>query len=278
MGIVCKARHLFSRGGLMGEDDDTMPPVNEKGSKPGKCRLVFALVLLACALPSCGASSECEKVVLQGEVNAGHAWNAPLGMGWVFRVIPIVPGKEKYSGWDLVMDRVPPAGFPDALFLATPPYNSINEREIGTTYELRAQDAIGWNPRTFSFIVSPAAFHLAQSLFLQLQKDGAFSRSALGTQQDATAMSRLLGLQKQSATGEFRIDDARLIPGAADPAPYAREWSQAGSQTPHQVEPSGPASGTPRGSLDWMRFTVTFWLPRGWKLPPGVHSTAATCP
>jgi hypothetical protein len=251
---------------------------------PRRCiRLLFpAVFLLACgaalaqAVPQ--AKSECRKITLTGEVSAGRAWNAPIGQGWVFRVLPIAPRSAGYSGWDLVVDRIPPAGFPDALFLATPPYNSINEREIGTTYGLRAQDAIGWNPRTFSFILDPAAFKLAQSLYLQLQKDGAFSKPTPANQPDATAMSHLIDLQKRAATGEFRIDNARLIPGVANPASYAQNWSQAASRTPHQVEPSGPASGSPRGSLDWMRFTVTLWLPQRWALPAGVPSAAAACP
>ena len=240
--------------------------------------LLFISGAVAFAQAPSAAKPGCRKITLTGEVNAGRAWNAPIGQGWVFRVLPIPPRNARYSGWDLVVDRAQPAGFPDALFLATPPYNSISEREIGTTFGLRAQDAIGWNPRTFSFIFDPDAFKLAQSLYLQLQRDGAFSKDTPANQTDATAMSHLIDLQKHAATGEFRIEDARLIPGVADPEPYAQEWSQAASRTPHQVESSGPASGSPRGSLDWMRFSVTLWLPRNWNLPSGVQSTSATCP
>ena len=217
-------------------------------------------------------------MTLNGAVSAGQAWSAAIGEGWTFEVLPIQPHSNHYSGWDLVVDRIPGAGFPDALLLATPPYNSINEREIGTTYGLRAQDAIGWNPRTFSFILDPGAFKLAQSLYLQLQKDGAFSKAEPANQADATAMSRLIDLQQRAAKGEFRIQDAHLIPGVADAAPYAQNWSQAASRTSHEIEGSGAASSSPRGSLDWMRFTVTLWLPRNWKLPEGAHSATASCP
>lgn len=242
-------------------------------------RLFFAYGLIGTAIASDAAPpATCRKMVLQGEVRSGRAWNTPIGEGWVFRVLPIEPRNAGYSGWDLVVDRVPSAGFPDALYLATPPYGSINEREIGTTFGLRAQDAIGWNPRSFRFILNPDAFHLAQSLYLQLEKDGAFSRSTPETQDDATAMSHLIDLQKHAASGEFRIEDARLIPGAADPLPFAQAWSQAAANVPHAVEPSGPASGSPRGSLDWIRFTVTLWLPQSWKLPPAVGATTAACP
>src|ERR1700756_396986 len=82
----------------------------------------------------------CTRVVFEGQASAGGYWTVPLGQGWVFRVLPITPLHAAYSGWGPGVDRKPAAGFPDALLLATMPYNSINEREIGTTFGLRAQD------------------------------------------------------------------------------------------------------------------------------------------
>ncbi len=122
-----------------------------------------------------GAASSCKKLVLSGEVNAGQVWQEPLGEGWAFRIQPIQATQAGYSGWDLVVDRQPPAGYPDALLLATLPFNSINEREIGTTFGLRAQDAIGWTPRTFHFLIDPAAFRQAQQLYLSLASSGQLS-------------------------------------------------------------------------------------------------------
>jgi len=78
------------------------------------------------------ASGKLPQVVLTGEAGEGQQWRAAFGQGWAFRVLPIQPGPAGYSGWDLVVDREQPAGYPDALLLATPPYNSINEREVGT--------------------------------------------------------------------------------------------------------------------------------------------------
>ncbi|MGB8260716.1 MAG: hypothetical protein WCE75_10215, partial [Terracidiphilus sp.] len=130
----------------------------------------WALLMLAAVWPRVGAAAPpaCRKLVLAGEVNAGQEWRAPIGQGWVFRVLPIVAGSQPFTGWDLVVDREAPAGFPDALLVATPPWNSINEREIGTTFGLRAQDALGWNPRSFHFLVDPAAFRQSQQLWRQL--------------------------------------------------------------------------------------------------------------
>ena len=100
-----------------------------------------------------------------------------------------------YSGWDLVVDREPAAGFPDALLLATLPYNSINEREIGTTFGLRAQDAIGWNPRSFRFIVTPSDFREAQQLFRSLSAN---ARPAIGESGDPRPVDRQAGRSAHS--------------------------------------------------------------------------------
>ncbi len=109
--------------------------MNVNWSRIGACRFVAMGVLIVAAVRA-GAgplqASACQKVVLAGEVSAGQEWRSALGGGWVFRVLPIKPGQPGYSGWDLVMDREQGAGFPDALLLATPPFNSINEREVGT--------------------------------------------------------------------------------------------------------------------------------------------------
>ena len=102
----------------------------------------FGVGLLVLASAVCRAdprtTPNCQKVVLLGEVNEGQKWSGRIGEGWVFRIIPIQPAQANFSGWDPVVDRDKAAGFPDALFLATPLYDSIDEHEVGTTFELRA--------------------------------------------------------------------------------------------------------------------------------------------
>jgi hypothetical protein len=253
----------------------------------GKLILIFAtgiLLPLAVAAPAQPrhAAAACARVTIEGEVAAGQEWSSPIGQGWVFRVMPIQPA-DKYTGWDLVLDRVQPAGFPDALYLATPPYGSLNEREIGTTYGLRAQDAIGWNPRSFRFLTDPAAFRAAQQAFHAMSKQPRPPHSEQSAPDEAT--TRLLDLIASAAQGEFRILDARLAPGIADPAPYAQSWALAASRTPHEdiQSPSGTASE--RGSLLWMRFSISLMLPSGsltppagWPHPAGWNSAAVPCP
>lgn len=215
-------------------------------------------------------SGTCQKIVMKGEVKAGQEWKAPIGEGWVFRVLPIQSGSANYSGWDLVVDREQPAGFPDALLLASPPYDSINEREVGTTFGVRAQDAVGWNPRSFRFLTDVTAFREGQKLFLlrrQRPKDPS-SRSA---------MQQLMELAKQSAAGEFHILDAHLVPGIADAAPFAQNWAIASTKAPHTFEQDPAGKSTPLGNLRWVRFSVTLWLPDSWKSPPDVHPVRGAC-
>jgi hypothetical protein len=238
---------------------------------------ICCCLLMAMGSPvrSLTKTAQCQKVVLNGEVSAGREWKAAFGEGWVFRVLPIQSGIIGYSGWDLVVDRDPPAGYPDALLLATPPYRSINEREVGTTYGLRAQDAIGWNPRSFHFLTSQGAFRQGQKLFLELDR----TRPAQVRENAAIAQvaQKLMEFGGHAAAGEFLILDARLTPGIADAAPYAENWAAQSEKTPHEVEPSADNHPKPRGELHGLKFSITLWLPAGWKAPSGVDAAQAPC-
>jgi hypothetical protein len=162
------------------------------------------------------------------------------------------------------------------------PYNSINQREIGTTFGLRSQDAIGWNPRSFRFIANPAEFREAQKLFRSLKTNPgpqpATGGSGDPTQGDRQAMARLLEIQKHAASGEFRILDARIVPGVADPAPYAQLWGVASLRTPHTIEEAPGGKSSALGELKWIRFAVTLWMPAGWVVPTALHGQRTACP
>ena len=216
----------------------------------------------------------CRLGVMSGELEAGQEWHAGIGEGWVFRVVPIAPVKgHDYTGWDLVVDRMDDGGYPDALLLATPPYGSLNEREIGTTFGLRAQDAIGWNPRHFHFLTSEKDLARGRRLFSELG-DGRRAQSN-------EAMRGLLELTKAASAGEFRVLNAKLSSGSADAADYARQWALRSRETPHTVEQDAGTLGSglsnPTGKLKWMRFSVKLWLPLGWETPRGVVVTEAKC-
>jgi hypothetical protein len=253
--------------------------------KLGRCVALVAQFLALGILAFAGVTTlcraqrpaSCEKIVLPGEVSAGQEWNAAFGQGWIFRVLPIPPGKAGYSGWDLVVDREQPAGFPDALLLASPPYNSINEREVGTTYGLRAQDAIGWNPRSFRFLLTPAELKEGQKLYLSLGSAASRNTVQNQTPAESVATRKLMALAGQSAAGQLRILDARLAPGIADAAPYAENWAVQSARTTHTNEASSAGQSSPLGELHWMRFSITLWLPDRWNAPPGLHPVRGPC-
>lgn len=234
-------------------------------SAPIRALLVLLAVTLSAVLHA--QPKTCQRVQFTGEVAAGAEWRASIGQGWVFRVVPI----HGYSGWDLVVDQEPAAGYPDALLLATPPYNSLNEREIGATLGLRAQDALGWNPRSFRFMTNASAFRGAQQFFLNLERSGELAHP------NSAQLAKFLGLQQHSAAGEFRILDARLTPGIVDPQPFAQNWVRAFSQTSYTIQPPPDGRSTPAGTLNWMRFNLLLTLPANWKFPPSVHADQLPC-
>ena len=249
--------------------------------KIGRWGSWMLLIVASCGAYAAGPS--CQKIELTGEVKAGQEWESAFGQGWVFRVLPIQPGQAGYSGWDLVVDREEPEGFPDALLVATPPYSSINEREIGTTFGLRAQDAIGWNPRSFRFLTDPKAFRESQEHFRALLAvpAGKTQPGTAASPPDGSAQEQnvrwLMAVGAKSSVGAFRILDARLTPGVADAAPFAQNWALAFPRTAHTSEPAQSGKSTPLGELHWMRFSVTLWLPSGWKAPRELHAVRGAC-
>jgi hypothetical protein len=241
--------------------------------------VLWAVVLIALTASQAFAAppSSCTKIVLTGEVSSGQEWKADFGEGWVFRVMPIQTGNEGYTGWDLVVDRTEGAGHPDALLVATPPYYSISEREVGTTFGLRAQDAIGWSPRSFHFLTDPDAFRESQKQFRALGSAKIWTEAPHPSSQHQLAEQRLLEINRRASGGQLRILNAKLTPGIADAAPFAQRWALQSARTPHTIAPSTSARPTPLGELDWMRFSITLWLPKNWHAPQGVHSSPSPC-
>jgi hypothetical protein len=163
-------------------------------------------------------AANCWRILLTGEVNAGQEWKQPFGQGWLFRVVPIqpghTPGTPVYSGWDLVVDRDPSAGYPDALLVATPPYYSISEREVATTFGLRAQDAIGWNPRSFHFLTDSEALHEGQKEFRALGGTKIWTEKAARNQSPVIS-GRVSNLECEADSGDCRCRPLRPEMGAS---------------------------------------------------------------
>jgi len=234
----------------------------------------------------------CRKVVLEGEVAAGQEWRREMGEGWVFRVVPIggVAGAGiaaagvGYSGWDLAMDREQGGGYPDGLLLATPPYGSLNPREVGTTYGMRAQDAIAWEPRRFRFLTTKSQWLRARTLYGEVMAeaagDGGKAGANAGHEAAARELLRMASGGAELGSGEFEILDARLVAGVGDPPSFARQWAADLARVPHSLLPAGDSAGTGAtalGQLRWIRFRATLLVPGGWRLPRNLSGIGAKC-
>lgn len=215
----------------------------------------------------------CRKVELWGEVATGQSWKASLGQGKLIRLIPIEPSGQGFSGWDLVVNSEKDAAFPDALLLATPPYGSLSQREIGTTYGLRAQDAIAWSPRKFHFLIADKDVTYARPLFAMVMKQGVESAAL---QKATSELLQIVSDPDKSAAGEFAVTDARLNEGTADPPKFARQWASHLSLIPHTVLSESEGS-TPLGKLIGLHFRITLLLPYSWKLQKELLSESVTC-
>jgi hypothetical protein len=283
--LFCSSTLILYRHCVFPQSQRTGTPLKAK-QFCSESFLVLGLTILApCSGFGAAPQGQCSRVVLEGQVDAGHTWSKPFGHGWVFRLLPIKAGEHGYSGWDLAVDRSGGIGFPDALLLATPPYDSINQREVGTTFGIRAQDAIGWNPRSFHFLTNPSELRKAQKLYFILRgkpdtnkRDRELTRQVDETKraEEQRAVSKsLMDIATHASTGQFRIVDASLTPGTANALPYAQNWALQQRNTPHTITTT--TSPTPYGKLDAIRFEITLWLPAGWKAPKTLQSAPAPC-
>jgi len=280
--LICQRE--TEAGSLMFEVDagshggEIMLEIRSKGTKVMGIVGEICLLLLLILIPGAGLAgvtkpdSVCRKLELAGEVSAGQEWSAAIGEGWMFRVVPIAGSGKGYTGWDLVVDREAGGGYPDALLLATPPYGSLNEREIGTTFGMRAQDAIAWGPRRFQFLTSvPDLAQSKRDFDLVMAGPG-----GLNANSRSKAAGELLKRMEGASAGRFEVLDAKLTAGVANPPAFAEQWPMHLSRVPHTLV---PPSGTPtaRGELHWIRFAATLWLPKEWAGPRGTHSDLAKC-
>lgn len=206
----------------------------------------------------------CRLVTFDGKLAAGSSWKTPIGQGWELRLVPIA---GNYSGWDMVAAPVGDAAYPDALLLATPPWGSLTEREIGTTFGLRAQDAIAWMPRRFHFLTTVDQLARARK---------AFPAAVAGGPMAASASNSLLTEIAHAASGELTITNAKIVAGIADPPTFAQQWASHLGRVPNQQLSAG-ANPTPRGEIRSIEFRVRLWLPATWKVPAGLKAEKAPC-
>lgn len=211
----------------------------------------------------------CQLAEINGEVKAGESFHAPIGGGLEFRLLAL-PGK---TGWDIQVDQAGRVSYPDYVELATPPYRSMNQREVATTFGVRAQEAISWNPRSFHFVTTPQEAALGAKKFAIV----AGIEPNHSQSEQSRAQSELAAVLSRSAEGELKIVDARIVQGTGDPAPGTMDWADRLARTSHVMENAEPGKQSKTGELRWIRFRLRLWLPAGWVVPKQIAQGSASC-
>ncbi len=218
----------------------------------------FVLVLLLGQ--SCSAQSHlaprlpatsCQKLVFEGEVAAGKSFEYALGSHLAFYL------EATRAGWIVRVNTVrEPRLWPDYAQLATPPYQSMTPLALTTDYSFRAQDVIGWNPRRFQFLTSDAEAQHA------IRAYSTYMRDPQGHSAEATAAIQLLtGLPGHAAQGEVEILDAHIVPGMANQSAGAGLVASHFRDTPHTLDQPADGKASALGTVDWLRFRATLYLP-----------------
>jgi len=212
----------------------------------------------------------CQLAELTGEVKAGESFAAAIGGGLEFR-LHALPGKK---GWDIQMDQLGHTSYPDYVELATPPYRSMNERELATTFGVRAQEAISWNPRNFHFVTNAQQFAQGAKSFAIVAGIGPQNHGPAEMRQAQVELGSVLA---RTSEGELKILDAKIVQGTGDPVPGTTDWTERLARTSHEMEDIEPGKQSLTGELRWVRFRVRLWLPGGWAVPTAIAKGGASC-
>ncbi len=193
-------------------------------------------------------SRSCRHVDLEGVVHAHDSYRRSLGGGLDFLLEPLP------HGWSIRV--LPSSGVRpkvDYAELATPPFRSINPLLLTTDFGFRAQDVVGWNPRTFRYLARTADWKGAD----QAYRDVLSSRSPTAAAQEAAVTE----VASRALEGRFEILDAALVPGTADQAAGAALVASHFATTAHTLQPSQTGAADALGTVLAMRFRVSLSVP-----------------
>ena len=178
----------------------------------------------------------------EGTVIAGKSFHKSIGGGLDF-VLEAAP-----NGW--IVRVLPSSGVrsePDFAEVATPPFRSMNPLLLTTDFGLRAQDVIGWNPRTFRYLRDGAEFAEAQRVYR------ATTATARPTREQEAAVTRIA---VKAMEGRLDVLDAVLTPGTADQTVSAGLVAGHFASTAHTFRPPESRSIGPAGKVLSLRFRV----------------------
>jgi hypothetical protein len=123
-------------------------------------RMAFGLWVLCWGLLAQYAGAQDKTIRLFGEVAQGLTYRKSIGRGLDFVLSPDSMGGS-ITGWTI---QVTPHGKPpdpdctDYLWVITPPFRFWNHRYLSTEYGNTAQEAVGFSPRDFNFVLNCADY------------------------------------------------------------------------------------------------------------------------
>ncbi len=123
---------------------------------PSACLFILVVVEFCATLPAPAQSIDtlCVRSRLFGHVTRGDTFSVSIDDHLRFRLMPSeVPNPE---GWTMRVNGADPSR--DYLMVATPPYRFGNPRYLDTSYGTTAEEALGWSPRSFQFVMNEADF------------------------------------------------------------------------------------------------------------------------
>lgn len=193
----------------------------------------------------------CLRVSFAGEVTEGQTFQRKFGDNLLFRLNP----KPAHFGWTIEIRPQPQNAATDSeyVWVVTPPYRSYNPRDIDTSYGTSAQEAVGYSPRDFNFVLNEEQFNRAGDLvglavMSRPQSDQRTQEEFEKASENAIRDLRAFSVSK----GRLTILDSHL---------------------------TAPVGEKDPGSIKWLKFNVEVQVPCGFATAWGsdMHIDASRC-
>jgi len=181
------------------------------------------------------AEHKCQRLVLNGEVSAGQAFERKIGGNLLFRLNP----KTALSGWtiEVISEHTGDPAHSEYVWVVNPPYRSFNTSFLDTSYGIKAKDAVAYPPREFNFVLTEDQFKRAADLVEILIMSRPLSDKRPQEEIDKEwNMAREALARLPVAKGRLTIADSRVADSAGK---------------------------SDLGSIDWLKFEVELHVPCG---------------
>jgi hypothetical protein len=163
------------------------------------------------------AANSAHTIHVEGELNAGEAFEKAIGRDLVFRLSP--SREPRISGWTIEIhpNGQTPGEYTEFAYVVTPPYRSSNARYLDTAYGISAKEAVAWTPRTFYFVLDRNEYKSAGDALDKTLWPGNYSDA------EVDAAGKVLD-ELPKGEGELRIVNSRISEGKGDKESGKIEW------------------------------------------------------